>query len=78
MGAKEAFGDTKMKGIKGHLNEFRNSNPEKYDFLMKANIGKQVVTYYMHDSRIMLGLTREAVDDCKVEQEKINTLLASH
>lgn len=78
LGAREVFGDSKMKGIKGHLIEFRNNNPEKYDYLMKANIGKQVVTYYMHDSRIILGLTRESVDDCKVEQEKVNTLLTSH
>lgn len=78
LGARAVFGDAKMKGIKGHLIEFRNPDPEKYDFLMKANIGKQIVTYYMHDSRIILGLTREAVDDCKVEQEKVNALLASH
>lgn len=78
LGAREAFGDSKMKGIKGHLIEFRNPSPEIYNFLMKANIGKQVVTYYMHDSRIMLGLTREEVDDCKVDKEKVATLLTAH
>jgi len=47
-----------MKGIKGHLLEYKNTNTNKYDYILKANIGKQSIRYYMHASRIILGLTR--------------------
>ena len=48
LGSRELFGDSLMRGIKGHLVEFKNKAPEKYDFLMRANVGNQMVTYYMH------------------------------
>jgi hypothetical protein len=32
----------------------------------------------MHDSRIILGQTRENVDDCKVDQKIAERLLESH
>lgn len=78
LGSRELFGDSQMRGIKGHLVEFKNRAPEKYDYLMRANIGKQMVTYYMHQSRIILGLTREEVDDCKVDPNKVRHLIDSH
>jgi len=49
-----------MKGVKGHLIEYRNTNPSQYNYLLKANIGKQFLTYYMHSSRIIMGITRES------------------
>jgi hypothetical protein len=57
LGSRTLFDDTRMKGIKGHLIEFRNENPQKYNYFLRANIDKQFVNYYMHDSRIILGLT---------------------
>jgi hypothetical protein len=45
---------------------------------MRANIGKQMVNYYMHESRIILGLTREDVDDCKVDPNIVHLLMDSH
>jgi hypothetical protein len=45
---------------------------------MRANVGKQMVTYYMHQSRIILGLTREDVYDCKVDPAKVQHLIDSH
>jgi hypothetical protein len=45
---------------------------------LKANDGDQIVSYYMHDSRIILGQTRENVDDCKVDQKIAERLLESH
>jgi hypothetical protein len=78
LGSKGLFGDTKMKGIKGHLIEFKNESPSKYNYFLRANIGRQMVNYYMHDSRIILGLTRETIDDCKVDLDIVNRLIDSH
>jgi hypothetical protein len=50
--------DKLMKGVKGHLIEYKNPNPAKFNYFIKANVGNQAIRYYMHDSRILLGLTR--------------------
>lgn len=78
LGSKELFGDNEMKGIKGHLLEFRNENPAKFNYFLRANVGRQFVNYYMHDTRIILGLTREAVEDSRVDPHKVALLFASH
>jgi hypothetical protein len=43
----------------GHLVEYRNPYPQKHNFILTVNVGKQMVDYYMHDSRFQLGLTKE-------------------
>lgn len=64
--------------MKGHLVEYRNPNPQKYNFILSANIGKQMVDYYMHDSRILLGLTEEDIDNCKVDPSQVKMLQQTH
>jgi hypothetical protein len=67
-----------MKGVKGHLIEYRNPNPSQYDFILMANVGSQMLNYYMHPSRIILGLTRESEENSDVNWEKINILQSAH
>jgi len=50
-----------MKGIKGHLIEYPNPDPKKYNYFLKLNVGSQAVMVYMQPSRIILGLTREEI-----------------
>lgn len=57
LGSRELFGDSKMRGRKGHLVEYKNLKPEKYDYLMRANVGNKRMSYYMHASRILIGRT---------------------
>lgn len=67
-----------MKGVKGHLIEYRNPNPSQYDFILMSNVGNHFLNYYMHDSRIILGLTREFEENSVVNLEKINLLQIAH
>ena len=46
-----------MKGRKGHLIEFKNKKPSEYNYLMRVSIGSSRISYYMHSSRILMGLT---------------------
>jgi len=46
-----------MKGVKGHLIEYKNPDPKKYDIIFRASIGDNSVNLYMHESRILVGLT---------------------
>lgn len=59
LGSRELFGDLKIKGTKGHLIEYKNLNPAKYNYFMKANVGGKAMIYFMHDSRILIGRTLE-------------------
>jgi hypothetical protein len=61
LGSKTLLGDKAMRGIKGHLVEFKNTNPQKYNYFIRSNIGSSPINYYIHDSRIILGLTRENI-----------------
>jgi hypothetical protein len=59
LGSRELFGDTKLRGVKGHLLEYKNIKPEKYDYFLRVNVGKKQMFYYMHSSRIIMGKTVE-------------------
>ena len=58
---------------KGHLIEYQNLDPSKYDYILRINIGDKKICYYMHDSRILCGLTMKEdesrIVDLKVIQE---------
>jgi len=45
-----------MKGLKGHLIEYRNIDPTKYNYFLKVTMGNSRMAYYMHPSRILIGL----------------------
>lgn len=78
LGSRTLFKDTQMKGVKGHLVEYRNPDPQRYNCIITANFGKQIVDYYMHDSRILLGFTEEDTDNCIVEQKQVQMLQNTH
>lgn len=48
LASRHLFGDAELSGVKGHLLEYRNSDPSLYNCIVTANIGKQTVDYYMH------------------------------
>jgi|LakMenEpi03Aug12_release.lakeMendotaPanAssembly.Ray.scaffolds.fasta_scaffold6172744_1 hypothetical protein len=48
-----------MKGLKGHLIEYRNKDPIKYNYFLKTGVGDNKMAYYMHSSRILIGLVVE-------------------
>lgn len=48
LGSRHLANDTKIKGIKGHLIEYNNPNPNKYDIIFKASVGNQSINIYMH------------------------------
>jgi hypothetical protein len=47
-----------MRYIKGHLIEYKNKNSNDFNYILRGSVGKEEISYYMHDSRIMIGLTR--------------------
>ena len=42
---------------KGHLIEYKNSDPVNFDYMLGVNIGTDRIWYFMHESRILMGLT---------------------
>jgi hypothetical protein len=57
LGSRTLFNDKLMVPKKGHIIEYKNHRPEKYNYLLRINIGSRRIAYYMHGSRIMAGLT---------------------
>ncbi len=64
LASRRLFKDEQLRGVKGHLLEYSNPDPSKYNCFFSANVGKQAIDYYIHGSRILLGLTEEDTDDC--------------
>jgi hypothetical protein len=78
LASRALFKDGELRGVKGHLLEYRNPDPTKYNCFFSANVGKQAVDYYIHGSRILLGLTEEDVDDCQVQAQQVTMLQEAH
>lgn len=55
LGSRELFGDTKMKGLKGYILEYKNRDPQKYDCFLQVTLDGKYLDYYMHASRILIG-----------------------
>jgi hypothetical protein len=58
-GSKYIFNDKKMKAYRGHIVEFENPNPEMYNFIFGARFNNDVVRIYGHETRILVGLSKE-------------------
>ena len=67
LGSRDLFNEKKMIPKKGHVIEYKNPNPEKYNYLLRINIGTKRIAYYMHRGRILAGLTIHEVDNKEID-----------
>jgi hypothetical protein len=67
-----------MVGKKGHLIEYKNNNPEKYNYFLRLNIGNRRLGYYMHGSRILCGLTMHLDENREVNPVVIQDIKDIH
>ena len=51
-----------MKAYRGHIVEFNNPEPEVFNYIFGAKVGNDVVRIYCHQTRILLGLTKEETE----------------
>lgn len=55
--------------------EFPNPNPEMYNYIFGSKVGNDVIRIYAHESRILLGLTKEENEKIEIDGQIVENML---
>jgi hypothetical protein len=67
-----------MKAYRGHIVEFENSSPQTYNYIFGARFNNEVVRIYGHDTRILVGLSKEESEIIEVDSQIVKKLVDNY
>ncbi len=67
-----------MKAYRGHIVEFENPNPKIYNYIFGAKFNNDVVRIYGHETRILVGLSKEESEVIEVDSQIVQRLVDNY
>lgn len=67
-----------MKPFRGHIIEFANPDPSIYNYIFGSKVGNDTIRIYAHESRILLGLTKEENETIEIDEKAVEKMLANY